>query len=51
MDLYYQGQPIRFQSKLILEPVGQDWDGTYKPVGELFPDEPDEPLIVEEPKE
>jgi hypothetical protein len=51
MELYYNGQPIRFQARFILEPVGQDWDGTFKPLDELFPNAPDEPLTVEEPKE
>lgn len=26
------GAPVRFQVRFALEPVGQDWDGTYKPL-------------------
>ena len=29
------GAPVRIQMRLLLEPVGREWDGSYRPVNEL----------------
>ncbi|HEY1191394.1 MAG TPA: hypothetical protein VGE74_27415 [Gemmata sp.] len=29
------GAPVRIQMRLLLEPVGKEWDGSYRPVNEL----------------
>ncbi|AWM38127.1 hypothetical protein GobsT_37800 [Gemmata obscuriglobus] len=29
------GAPVRVQMRLLLEPVGKEWDGSYRPVNEL----------------
>ncbi len=29
------GVPVRIQMRLLLEPVGKEWDGSYRPVNEL----------------
>jgi hypothetical protein len=51
MDFFYDPRSRMVQGRFILEPIGQDYDGIYKPIDELFPNAPDDPLFVEEPKE
>lgn len=29
------GQPVRVRQRFRIEAVGMDWDGTFKPIGEL----------------
>lgn len=36
------GEPARYQMRLTLESVGEDWDGTYKPLAEMTYDPPKE---------
>lgn len=57
MELNYNGirivgSPVRMQIKMILERVGLDWDGTFKPIEQLtYPDDQVEPFIVDDSKE
>ncbi len=30
-----RGAPIRYQMRLLLEPVGEEWDGTFRPINDL----------------
>lgn len=36
------GTPISFTARLRLEPVAQDWDGTFKPLADLTEGKPGE---------
>lgn len=46
------GSVVRTKIEFVLEPVGLDWDGTFKPIEKLtYPDDQVEPFIVDDSKE
>lgn len=36
------GEPVRYRTRLVLEAVGEDWDGTLKPIDALTHNPPTE---------